>query len=64
VEVAADLGLGVLFLAVGVLAGRGRLAVVLADLLGPGAQDDAAAAGLGERPGRVGVQRGALGDGV
>ena len=36
---------------------------MLADLLGPGAQDDAAAAGLGERPGRVGVQAGALGDG-
>ena len=36
---------------------------MLANLLGPGAQDDAAAAGLGERLGSVGVQSGALGDG-
>ena len=64
VEVAADLGLAVILLAVGVAARRpGGLAVVLADLLGPGAQDDAAAAGLGQRPGGVGVQPGALGDG-
>jgi hypothetical protein len=63
VEVPADLGLAML--AVGVIAARrhGGLGVVLADLLGPGAQDDAAAAGLGERPGRVGVQASALGDG-
>ena len=41
-EVAADLGRGLLILAVGVLAGRGRLSVVLADLLA--ASDRAASA--------------------
>lgn len=35
---------------------------MLADLIGPGAQDDAAAPGLSERPGLVGVQAGTLGD--
>ena len=43
--------------------GPGGMVVVLADLLGPGAEDDAAASGFGERPGRVGVQAGGLGDG-
>ena len=64
-EVPADLDLAMLLAAVGVIAALRPWgpAVVLADLLGPGAQDDAAAAGLGERPGRVSVQARALGDG-
>jgi hypothetical protein len=63
VEIPADLGVAGLLTVGVVAAGCGRFAVVLADLLGPGAQDDAATAGLGERPSRVGVQPGALGDG-
>jgi hypothetical protein len=63
VEVPADHGVGLFLLAVGVLAGCRRLGFVLADLPWPGAQDHSAAAGFGQRPGRVGVEADALGDG-
>ena len=62
-EVPADLRV-VVVVGVAVLAVVGAgLVVVLADLVGPGAENDAAPPAFAERPGGVGVQVRGLGDG-